>query len=234
MTQLPKKAFYIFLCGLLFAAAVLGHSFKPNDTDQLITALEAVCDGTAGTTPGTTYGPVADFDLSDLTHLNYLDIPNDCNAQLAGIGSWNTGTIESLEGTFEYAEAFNQDLNGWDISAVTSLIATFAGAQAFNQDLNGWDISGVTDLSATFVDAIAFKQKLCWDMGRVTIKESTLDGAPLSASIHQLGSDECADEWVCAATGTDCIRALTSSATSTVVSTVGALAAVLAAAAVLA
>lgn len=209
MTQLPKKAFYIFLCGLLFAAAVLGHSFKPNDTDQLITALEAVCDGTAGTTPGTTYGPVADFDLSDLTHLNYLDIPNDCNAQLAGIGSWNTGTIESLEGTFE-------------------------GAEAFNQDLNGWDISGVTDLSATFVDAIAFKQKLCWDMGRVTIKGGTLDGAPLSASIHQLGSDECADEWVCAATGTYCIRALTSSATSTVVSTVGALAAVLAAAAVLA
>ena len=93
MTQLSKKAFYIIFCGLLYAAAVLGASFKPTGTDQLKTAVAEVCAGTAGTT----YGSVADFDLSDLTHLNNLDIPNDCNAQLAGIGSWNTGTIESLE-----------------------------------------------------------------------------------------------------------------------------------------
>jgi len=211
MTQLPKKVFYI-ICGLLLARGTLGDPYKPGDTTDLKNALKDKCAG-----GGPSLGPVSDFDLSDLTDLDSLEIPDNCNAELAGIGSWNTGTIksmyetfylakafnqdisgwdvsavETLEDTFYEAEAFNQDISGWDVRKVETLEGTFSYAEAFNQDISGWDVSAVETLEETFYGAKAFSHKLCWDISAVTNTVDTLYDTSLSASIHQLGSAACA------------------------------------------
>ena len=63
------------------------------------------------------------------------------------IGAWDTSGVTSLNYMFYYARAFNQDIGAWDTSGVRSMDMMFYKAKAFNQDIGGWAVQSVTDMS---------------------------------------------------------------------------------------
>ncbi|WP_280133176.1 BspA family leucine-rich repeat surface protein [Mycoplasmopsis bovis] len=43
-----------------------------------------------------------------------------------------------MQGAFQKASKFNQDISNWNIQAVTDFSDMFEGANAFKQDLSKW------------------------------------------------------------------------------------------------
>jgi len=102
----------------------------------------------------------------------------EANAFNQDISSWDTGKVTDLSRMFQDARAFNQKIGRWNISNVTTLLATFSGATTFDQDLASWDTAGATDMRAMFLRAAAFNQDLnTWNTGRVTNMTLMFSGA---------------------------------------------------------
>ena len=77
--------------------------------------------------------------------------------------------VTSMQGMFQGAFAFNQDIGDWDVSSVTNMSNMFSNATFFNQDIGDWDVSSVTKTNAMFQNAIAFNQDIGdWDVSSVT------------------------------------------------------------------
>ena len=96
-----------------------------------------------------TYGPIAQWDISQVTDLSFLFDGNSnsaCKTFNDDISQWNTSAVTTLASTFRGASAFNQPIGVWDVSRVESFSDTFQSAKAFNQSLADWDISGVSAL----------------------------------------------------------------------------------------
>ncbi|NME69784.1 BspA family leucine-rich repeat surface protein [Flammeovirga aprica] len=92
--------------------------------------------------------------------------------------SLNLSNVESMEGMFVAAFAFNGDLSDWDVSSVTNMEGMFAVASAFNGDLSNWDVSSVTNMESMFVSAFAFNGDLSnWDVSSVTNMRFMFDDA---------------------------------------------------------
>jgi surface protein len=73
-----------------------------------------------------------------------------------------------MEGMFESAQNFNQDLSAWDVRNVRNMEYMFYDAQNFNQDLSAWDVRNVTRMNSMFQQASAFNQDLsAWDVSNV-------------------------------------------------------------------
>jgi surface protein len=81
--------------------------------------------------------------------------------------TWDTSKITTMDGLFEGAWAFNQDIGGWDVSSVTSMDRVFHSALAFDRDLSAWDVSKVTTFAEVFYNTHAFNnggKPLTWDV----------------------------------------------------------------------
>jgi len=52
--------------------------------------------------------------------------------------NWNTGNVQTMQGMFAGAVAFNQNISGWDTNKLKSVRMMFYKAEAFNQDISGW------------------------------------------------------------------------------------------------
>ena len=90
----------------------------------------------------TTYGPIADWDVSRIT-----DMSNLFNRSIELV---NTGAVR----------AFTFDLSRWDVGKVTNMRCMFWGATAFTSDLSKWDVGKVTDMRCMFLGAEAFTPSL--------------------------------------------------------------------------
>jgi len=52
--------------------------------------------------------------------------------------------VTKMNGMFNLATAFNQQIGNWDVSNVTDMDYMFDEAIAFNQPIGDWDVSNVT------------------------------------------------------------------------------------------
>jgi surface protein len=149
-------------CGLCEAAC--GEAAAPPacaDFD-LATAMAAwVADACASST----YGAIADWDVSCVPSLNRLlyEIPDYAEGAFdADLGAWTVSSVTSMEATFLSAHAFNADLGAWDVSAVTTMEEMFRDARAFNADVSAWDVGAVTNMRKMFYYASSYDAALLW------------------------------------------------------------------------
>jgi surface protein len=82
----------------------------------------------------TTYGDIADWDVSCVTDMDFI---------------------------FRETTAFDGDLGDWDVSKVTYMAMMFDGATAFNGDLSDWDVASVTTMQMMFHEA-PYDRDLDW------------------------------------------------------------------------
>jgi surface protein len=115
-------------------------------------------------------------------------VPDDVgdNNQLA---SWHTKHVNTTEGMFQDAAAFNQPISYnsaaaspadgyWNMDACTSMKNMFFGASVFNQDISTWLVDEVIDMSQMFRDAAAYNQILnTWDTSSLVTANGLFHGA---------------------------------------------------------
>ena len=83
----------------------------------------------------------------------------DNRKDFSGIDSWDTSSVETMEGMFAWQENFNENINALNVSRVANMSFMFAGAM-FNQPLDKWNVANVRDIRSMFVEANAFNQNL--------------------------------------------------------------------------
>ncbi len=127
---------------------------------------------------GATKMQISAADMPDLSGVNSMQgMFRNANAFNSDIGGWNVSTVTNMGRLFQ-ATAFNQDISLWNVSAVTDMSSMFRNAKAFNQDISGWDVSKVTGMDSMFFDATAFNQDISgWDVSAVTNMSRMFNGA---------------------------------------------------------
>jgi len=85
------------------------------------------------------------------------------------ISTWNTSSVTNMRDMFRNAETFDQPIGSWTTSAATNMASMFKGAIVFNQNLNSWTTAAVNDMNAMFEDADAFNGNITgWNTAAVT------------------------------------------------------------------
>ncbi len=90
------------------------------------------------------------LDTSDITDMNHMFAYCQKINNINGIENWDTSQVTTMEGMFDNALGFNQDISTWDVSNVTSMKNMFHNARNFDQDLGDWDVKNVTTMENMF------------------------------------------------------------------------------------
>ena len=85
----------------------------------------------------------------DRAGLDALLVVNDNNPELA---TTCTSGIEDMNGMFNGASSFNQNISNWNTNQVTNMGFMFQGATDFDQYLSGWCVGAVTISSSFDID----------------------------------------------------------------------------------
>ena len=105
--------------------------------------------------PNSTYGPIEQWDTSQVTDMSYLFSSRDRSGNLnsptcstywtfnRNLRDWDVSRVTTMKRMFYRASAFNGNIEGWDTSKVTNMDQMFYKASAFNRDLSGWNIAQV-------------------------------------------------------------------------------------------
>jgi len=108
------------------------------------------------------YGPINEWDVSDITVMNDGDYglfedQETCNPN---ISAWDVSRVTYFYGMFYNAASFNSDLSDWNVAGATHFWAMFYNSTSFNSDLSGWDVSAGQYFNSMFLNATAFYQDL--------------------------------------------------------------------------
>ena len=117
------------------------------------------------------YGPIEDWDTSNVTVMSYLFFEKRNFNQ--DISAWDVSKVTDMSHLFDGAMIFDQGIGAWDVSKVTDMSGMFRQEvlffESFNKEIGAWDVSKVTDMSYLFANAIPFNQDIsAWDVSKVT------------------------------------------------------------------
>jgi surface protein len=149
-------------------------------TEELYNAVDEYIGAFYGNNPQasdvtTIYGPITDWDVSQLTNLALIfyggdrSLWNDIGADIyratiprtlfnEDVSRWNVSAATTLEGMFAGAINITQlDLSNWDTSRVTTMRGMFYSASLYNGDLGNWNVQSVTDFTGMFAGCSAFQ-----------------------------------------------------------------------------
>ena len=114
-----------------------------------------------------TYGPIANWDTSQVTSMSGLfRSQSSCNPE---ISNWPTGNVTDMSFMFAGASMFDQPIGDWDTAKVTTMQNMFFSAWAFNRPIGSWNTANVRTMTSMFEYAWGFNQGLSkWNTGAVT------------------------------------------------------------------
>ena len=93
------------------------------------------------------YGPIAQWDVSDVTDLNFVLREPGANFRFnQNLSGWDVSRVTAMMQTFASAAYFNGDVDRWDVSNVVKMQSLFSGATSFNRDITRWDVSNVWNM----------------------------------------------------------------------------------------
>ena len=131
-----------------------------------------------------TYGPIADWDVSNITTLYQLFRTPGFNTFNGDVSNWDVSNVVNMESVFGQCQIFNQDLSSWDVSSVNNMDSMFANCQSFNQNINSWNVSNVTNMNSLFNGALAFDQPLNnWNVSNALTMFGMLQNTPINQDI---------------------------------------------------
>ena len=113
-----------------------------------------IAGGTSKSTVVATYGPIEDWDVSEVTNMKHVfwgtdEATSPFRTFNADLSKWNTSAVTTMQRMFFRASAFNSDVSNWDTGAVTNMIGVFNSASAFNQDVSKWNTGAVTSMEVS-------------------------------------------------------------------------------------
>lgn len=103
---------------------------------------------------GTTFDrPIGSWDTSKVTTTWGMFMDSTFNQP---IGRWDTRNVSDF-GTMFAGSTFNRPIGGWDVRSASSMEGMFQYARAFNQDLSTWCVPGLTEEPPEFArDTVAW------------------------------------------------------------------------------
>lgn len=94
------------------------------------------------------------------------------------VSEWDVSNVTNMNEVFFQASSFNGDLSGWNVGNVTTMFAMFSGAQNFNSDISNWTVDNVANMHNLFLGAASFNQDISgWVVGNVQTMISMFAGA---------------------------------------------------------
>ena len=95
-----------------------------------------------------------------------------------------TSLVDNMDGLFENATTFNQDISSWDTSNVIRMNTMFKNATAFNQNIGSWTVSKVQYMGSMFRGASNFNQDIGgWNTVNVTSMAYMFSETPFNQDI---------------------------------------------------
>lgn len=152
---------------------------------------------------------ISSFSVSNVTDFSLMfngtsNFNNGLASGVAGTMTWTLSTTSSIlmVGTFQLANAFNQNIGSWNMGKVTNTNKMFSQTAKFNNgnspDINNWDMSSVTIMGANtsfdgmFRSASAFNQNIGnWNVSKVTNFERMF----MDASLFNNGGSRDINNW---------------------------------------
>jgi surface protein len=163
---------HVFLAALLllcsFSSAAAQQNYFRNATELRAAVTEYLADPASESGVAVQYGyPIGTWCVGAVDNLQGLF--QDATTFNEDLSDWDTSLVTSMQSMFSGCAQFNQPLNSWNVSSVQAMGDLFQGCASFNQPLDGWDTSRVTDMNELFAGAVAFDQDLdSWDTSGVT------------------------------------------------------------------
>ena len=127
--------------------------------------------------------PIGNWDVGSALTMHGMFINTNVFDQ--NISAWDVGQVTDTSFMFTNAIAFNNlgdpGINNWTTNLRTTIQGMFQGATSFNQDIGNWDVSGVSNMADFLHDATSFDHPLgAWDLNSLTSASGMLDDSGIS------------------------------------------------------
>ena len=153
------------------------HHYRhaPLNDANIRRAVDALHDPSQAAAVTAKYGPVAEWDVSEVEDFSRLFENHPNTVDLYG---WDVGNATDMRFMFRDATSFNSDLSKWNVANVKDMTTMFRDATSFNSDLSRWKVGNVNEMGGMFERATSFTSDLSkWNVGNVEAMNDMFNGA---------------------------------------------------------